>query len=802
MSRIFWFLVVLLLFLVPLPGLTSQLNITSTLENSPQIKGSVIDALTKAPVEFAYVSLFRLNETKPIQVTATNSKGEYLFTDPGNGNYQIAVHFMGYTDFKTQPFAVKGIPTVLRQDVIRLEVESIALGAVVVRANNKSPVSQVDKKTIYADSQLSGTGGSASDLLHKIPSITQSPDGKISIHGNSNLLVFINGKPSSLKGNELLQSIPAAEVRKIELITSPSAKYDASGSGGIINLITKKSISDGINGNGMVSTDLLGGYSSDFLLNYKYRKLSFYSGIDRNKRRNEGNIDYATSYLTNLNWFSKTGLQKAERINTGFRAGFDYLPNSTDKISVSGNAGSFETCNVGDWKTMTISLGAVQSPSISNIATDTNNRDGNYGGADVSYEHKFKSPAKLFAFSALWNTVKFDDNYLNLIKDQTGVEQMKQTTLLGKENHNFQVNADYSMPAGKAGNLEFGYQLTVNNENETYDSKQSLLGNQVPNQGTQNNSFNGVIQAGYGTWQFRIGRLNFNAGLRAENLNRELQSSQNLYPLQRFDLYPTFSSSWKIDSTKQIFINYSRRTDQLRTIQLDPLPRWYDFYNVTLGNPNLQNEITDKIALDYLVNLQKLSIATELYFYNTTDKIEIIRSIYRDDIMQNRYENTGSEKTLGVEINTSWKAASWLKVNEKLDFIDSYLDIRLNQTSQKKSYSQWYSVTTADFTISPTTLLELDFSYYGPALTAQSNIDPVYLAGLSFRQTFLNNRLTFTLTGRDVLGIYRRTETISGTDFIQTLKTRNNFPIRFSLSYKFNHYKRDERRIAKSPVIE
>ncbi len=800
MSRIFWFSVVLLLFLVPLPGLTFLYKISIAQESICKLKGNVVDAVTKASIEFAYVSLYHENDSVPIQITATNIKGEYLFSRLKPGNYFINVHLMGYLDFKTAPFSIKEFLLVISREPIELKVELLALGEITIRANSRSPVYQLDKRTIYAENQLSASGGSASDLLHKLPSVTLSPDGKISIHGNDDLLVFINGKPSSLRGDELLQSTPAAEVRKIELITSPSAKYDASGSGGIINLITKKSTRDGVNGNVQMASDLLGGYSSDFLLNYKYNKFSFYTGIDRNRRRNEGDIDYTTNFLKSLNVISKTGIQKAERTNTGFRSGFDYLQSSTNKISISGNAGYFETRNNGDWETVE-SVKSLYIKPLRNLATDDNNRNGRYGGADLTYEHKFNKPNRILSISALWNTVNYSDHYLNRINDLAGLEQMSQLTFLDKKNHNFQYNADYTIPTGKAGILEIGYQVTLNKENESYHSELKFLPAPTVNS-NQQNQFSGVTQAGYSTWQFKIGYFNFKAGLRAENLIRELNTLDNKYPLQRFDLYPTFNSSYKIDSTKEIFFNYSRRTDQLRAIQLDPLPRWYDFYNVTIGNPNLQNEITDKIGVNYLFIKPKLTLNTELYFYNTSDKIDVIRSIYRDDIVQNRYENTGREQTLGIEFNANWKVIPWFKLNEKLDFIDSYLDVQLNQISEKKSYRQWYSATTADFAISSTTMLELDFSYYSPALTAQSKINRVYLAGLSFRQTFLNNKLTFTLTGRDVLGLYRKCETIQGTDFDQVLTTHYKFPVRFSLSYKFNHYKRDERRIAKAPVLE
>ncbi len=798
MSRIFRALTFILLTSGPLFGF----NYFNGTNNSPDkqliVKGRVVDADTKATIEFAIIQIFNYPDTIPIQITSTDDKGEFNFKKLRPGNFAVKVSFMGFTNFTTQPFNLKAETPVFQIDPISLQINSQSLGEITIHAHAGNTSYRLDKKTIYVENQISGAGGSASDLLYKLPSVTQSPDGRLAIHGNTNLLIYVNGKPSSLKGNELLENTSAAEIKKIELITSPSAKYDASGSGGIINLITKKSTQDGFNGNILVAADQLGGYSADFLLNYKFKKFSFFTGIDNNKRKNKGDVDYITEYPANLTQFSQTGIQKSQRTNTGFRTGADYQPSKFDKIAVSGNVGTFETNNNGDWQTHESELLLENSPD--NSVTNNNNRLGNYGGADATYEHKFKSPDKSVSISTLWNTLEYDDQFLNLITDGNGTEQMKQTTLLDKRFNTWQFNTDYSTRAGKAGILELGYQITINKEQENYQSNKSVPPPTViTNQETR---FKEEIQAGYGTWQFNLERMELKAGLRAEYLNRDLTTLQKSYPLHRFDFYPSLNSSFQIDSVQSILFNYTRRTDHLKTIQLDPLPRWYDFYNVMVGNPNLQYEITDKISLDYLVRFQNLTLASELFFYNTANKIEVIRSIFHDNIIQNRLENVGIDKTIGFELNASWLTTGWLTLNQKLDIIDSRLDVSIDTLTQRKNYQQLYSVTSANFTISPTMSLEADFSYFGPAMTAQTTVDACYLAGLSVRKTFFTNKLTFTLTGRDGLRLYKKVEHIQGGDFEQTVTTANYFPFRFSVSYKFNNYKRDERKIAKSPPAE
>lgn len=797
MGRIICLLVIELLFLVPLPGLNLLNKSSFGLERSSQIKGKVIDAESKAPIGYASVTLYHLPDTVPYKFAVTDLKGEYSFIGLQGGEYTVLVHFMGFKDFKTQPFILTGRTTFYPIELIPLQVESVPIGEVVTQFDTGKPVYQQEKKIIIVDNQISGAGGTASDLLRKLPSVTQGADGTIAIHGNSNLLVFKNGKPSSLKGNELLQNTSAADVKKIELITSPSAKYDASGSGGIINIITKRNTLNGINGNAQMGVDNLGANTSDILLNYQRQKFSFFAGFDHNRRRNEGDVDYLTDYLIDASHLTKTGLRNAQRVNTGFRTGFEYLPSPDDKISASANAGNYLINNDGDWKIDKINT--YQNSNTQFNATDHTQLEGNYGGADFTYEHKF-NPNKTLTFSTLWNIVDYDDNYLNLYTDQAGAVLMKQTTILDKTHNNFQFNTDYSTPTGNIGHLEIGYQLSYNKVDESYHSE---FNNPPLFEVTdQQSRFYDLVNSAYGTWQYKTEHFDVKTGLRAEYLSRELENSDKKYPLQRLSLYPSLNGSFRINPIQEILLNYSRRTDHLTPIQLDPLPRWYDFYNVMVGNPNLKNEIINKTTIDYLLNFKKMTLTTELFYFSTADKIEVIQSLYQKGIFLNRLENMGSEKTLGIEFNAEWPVCSWFSLSEKLDFIGSWLNVQLAPIAQKKNYRQYYSVSTASFNITPNTQLEADFTYYSPSMTAQTKIEKYYMVGLSFRQMFLNKKLSFTLTGRDVFGLFKKTEHIQGPDFNQTVTTYYQFPIRFSVSYKFNHYTRDEKRIAKQPLPE
>jgi hypothetical protein len=271
---------------LPIPYLNYSVNlvygnsINSSSGNESRIKGRVVDAETKAPIEFANVLLFQKDDSIHLNQTMTEKNGYFTIGNIPTGKYFITVSYIGYCKEKTNLLEVTGENRTFNIDVITLKVDVKNIENIIVQAKKRKPSIIIDKTIISVDDLPHSEGGTAIDVLRKLPSITQTPDGEITVHGSTDFLVLINGKPTSLKGNEMLHYIPAGEILKVELIGSPTAKYDASGSGGIINIITKNTFNNGISGNVNVSVDQLGGYSSDLLFNYKNEKINLFAGKD------------------------------------------------------------------------------------------------------------------------------------------------------------------------------------------------------------------------------------------------------------------------------------------------------------------------------------------------------------------------------------------------------------------------------------------------------------------------------------------------------------------------------------------
>lgn len=793
--------------LLPIPYLNLSVNLVygNTLNNSSgnesRIKGRVVDAETKAPIEFAYILLFQKDDSIHLSQTMTEKNGYFTIDNIPTGKYFITVSYVGYYKEKTNILEISGQNKTFNIKEITLKVDVKNIEEVIIQAKKGKPSILIDKTVINVDDLPQGEGGTAIDVLRKLPSITQTPDGEISVHGSTNFLVLINGKPTSLKGNEMLHFIPAAEILKVELIGSPTAKYDASGSGGIINIITKNTFNNGISGIVTVAGDQLGGYSSDMLFNYKKEKINFFAGIDHNKRKAKGDIErWTNNYSENdTSHFYEEGTQSAIRNNTGFRSGIDISLAKYNKISFGANIGNYEISNSGDWNTLLTYENNENTEQ--EIVTNRNKRNGNYGGSDLSFKHIFNEDDKNLTVSALWTFNNYDDSYQNNIDQTNGEEIMGQNTTIDKNYDEYQINMDYVAPLGKTGKFEAGYQLNLESQFEDYHSDQTNNGSITSNQNSTD--FNRDQHAFYTVFGDDGKKIEWKIGLRAEYFNRNLENSSGEYfKKENLDFYPSLNSLWSIDSTQQIGLSFSRRTNKISANQIDPLPRWYDYYQVRVGNPLLDNEMSNKISITYSKELKNFTFDTELYYLGITDKIEIIRTVYEDQIIQNRYENIGTEKTLGMEIDTEYSLTKWWSLIEKVDLYYNRIEIDQPSTSPIKKYNQLVSLTTSKFTISPTTFLELDLSYYGPSMNSQVELGSFLMSGMTFRKQFFDKKLSFTVTGTDIFGLYKADEMIKGEDFDQHIITQAILPIRFSLSYKLNNFKKDEKRTPKTPPAE
>ncbi len=798
----------LLIILMPTPNpnhaapSVSEHKFYDGTDKESQIKGKVIDAETKEPIEFANIKLCNEGDSLCHYETFTDKYGNFIINRIVPGSYFLAISYIGLGMDRSRKVIVGGNERTIQLGELPLRTEIKTIGDIVVKAQAGKSAVKLDKTVVYAEDMPHSEGGTAVDVLRNLPSVSQTPSGQISIHGNPNFQVLINGKPTYLKGNEMLQYIPANGIFKVELIGNPSARYDASGTGGIINIITKNTFNSGITGNVNIAGDQLGGYSSDLLINFNSKKISFFTGIDHNRRKTKGEIERWTNNLeeeaeTN---FYQIGEQQANRDNAGIRTGLDLAITPTNKISLAGNIGDYQITNRGDWTSQISGDGYANMEE--NKVTDRNEREGNYGGAYLSLEHQSKDREKNLSLSGAWIFNHYDDSYRNRIDQTDGSNLIDQNTLHDKDYNSYQLNTDYSAPIGRSVKMESGYQLTMDKQDENYFSEHlhestSLI--------TENGSrFDRSLHAFYAVIGSESSKLEWKAGLRSEYFMRKLQKeSGESYRKERWNFYPSIHSSLKINSAHQLSLSYSRRTNKLEASQIDPLPRWYDFYQVRVGNPMLNNEISDRISLAYNLRRKDLSFYAELYILKISDKIDNYKSTYSmDNIIQNTAMNVGTENLAGMEINTEYSITEWWTMTEKVDLFASHLNTKQLPGLSDKRYNQVVSFTTSQFRLSPNTQLEFELSYYSPSKNSQMELGSFLMMGMNFRQQFFKKKLSLTVTGNDIFGLYKADERYTGSGFNQRILSNVVYPVRFSLTYKINNFKREENRIAKLPPAE
>ena len=757
--------------------------------NEKHVTGRVIDEETREPIEFTQITLSYKGDTAILSQTISDKSGLFTLSASETGEFTVEAKMVGYASATSAPFTISKTTRVADVGDIELTIDYKTINEIMVKANSNRTTVGIDKTVVNVQDLASGEGGSAADLLTKLPAITKTPGGQIAVHGNSNFLVLVNGKPTALKGNELLQSIPAGEVYKVELITNPSARYDASGTAGIINIITKNNSSSGFSGNINLATDQLGGYSSDIIVNYQSSKIALFLGADHNKRRTSGNSERTTQSADNYT-MNQIGEQRAHRLNTGLRAGIEYNPDAKNSLYLSANHGTFDTRNFGDWNS------SFSSTTITEENSDRNKRLGSYNGLTGSYQHTFDTNQAIVV-SAIWNRNNFDDSYINQVTSDNTIK-LEQITRLSKLFDEYQFNIDYNQPLGNWGNIEAGYQFYSDNQDEDYFTERTDASDTESSDNAT--EFNRTIHSGYLGINGKSSTIEWKAGLRGEYFDRELITNSDNYARDKFDIYPSLHFAWSADAKRKLIVSFNRRTNKPSAAELDPLPRWYDLYLVRTGNPLLTNEISNKVSTLYTYSGDKLSLSSEAYFLSTRNKINNLRFLYDGLIVQQKAFNIGRENVLGLDLNASYILTPWLTLSEKVEYFANRT--RADQPENSCNFNQLISFTTSKFTITPTTYLELEVDYYGPSETAQTQMKSFLLAGATFRQQLFKRRMSLTFTGRDIFQLYQSNERYSGFGLTQHTVSEAILPFRVSLSFKINNYKRDLKQSAKTPPGE
>lgn len=666
------------------------------------ITGSLADSTTAQPVPFATVALRMANTL--IRGTTTDSVGTFRLTNLAPGSYTLTLSSVGYVPY-TLTVTLMSEEPVVRVGTIRLRSESRTLREVTVSAQKALIEEKGDRLVYNAEKDVSNVGGSAADLLRKVPALSLDLNGNIQLRGNSNIRVLINGKPSAMMARNLadaLRQMPADNIKSVEVITSPGAKYDAEGAAGVINIITKKAV-QGFNGSVMGSVGTWR-QSTNLQLALKTKKLGVSFSANGYQARNIQESQTVRTTLANgqpLNTLSQ--LSNADNTGIGGYGEFslDYDPDSTSRLNLAINAwgGSFPN-NSSVVNRLTDPAGAV----LQYFRNDIRFRNP-YGNSqfDLGYTKTFpKRPgvatqpelALLTQFSRMPDNYFYDTDRYTLAE----VEQLsfRQRSTNYSRNKEYTLQLDYTYPFMlRAGGdttqlkLETGLKAIRRDIGSEYRVDQSVDGRQpLVTDPTQSNDFEYQQQIYSGYTALRVEtkqKWNLNLGTRLERtvIGGNFLTTQTTLANQYTNLIPslTVSKGLKAHTLK---LSYTQRIQRPQLWYLNPWVNASDPRNLQTGNPYLNPELSHAVELGHSVATKGgMSINSSFYWRMTDNAIEFVRTVDAAGVSLNKPQNIARRSAYGLNVNGSGQAAKNWTLNGGIDL--RYVDLNSPSLNQRNS---------------------------------------------------------------------------------------------------------------------
>ncbi len=616
------------------------------------------------------------------------------------GNYDVTIEAVDYKKFtKTVAITKAGAiaPFVIMSDgKANLNNTTDIQGVVITAATTKPYKVELDKKTYDPSQDLVSKGGSLQDVLQNVPSVSVDTDGTVSMRGSSNVRFLINGKPSALLGIDdganALQAIPADQIEKIEVITNPSSKFEASGTAGILNIILKKNKKTGFNGSVIGTLGYLPQTNLNTSLSWRKGKFSWFLNGGGGYRESE-NTSRNDNYYNNVTTAGKeleshqNSVITNKNSNYNASAGIVYDINEKTSVNASGTVRTFDSDNVGNIDYNYILFNAANTYT----QRQNNGRNNNLAfQGDFGLDHKFDDKGQNLSLSlSLQRNRSYNDTDIKEFDNYSTVSSLANIINQRTRNKNIVAKVDYELPIGEISKLEAGYRLDSNDnsyDNNVQESTSADPTLQYLGLYTYDANYKELFNAFYGQFKSKIGKVGYQVGLRNE-LSQVTVDYQNLEGSNTVDnrrktynnLFPSIFLSYEFSKDNQLLVNYSRRIDRPRGFFLIPNPSYSDNQNIFDGNIDLNPSYVDSYEVGYSISKKKFTINPTLYYRHQADDVKMLvynenvpfrdsEGILRDRIVfHTKPINLGTDDRFGLDLNFNWDATSWLKFMGNVD---------------------------------------------------------------------------------------------------------------------------------------
>jgi ferric enterobactin receptor len=781
-------------------------SLTVVAQGKFTLTGTVLDSLNHAPLGFATVRVINAETNALVNGAITSETGTFSL-DLQAGRYVAEIDFMGYRSYRSPVFSLDRDNSAQDIGKVMLASSSKTLDEVVIQAEKSSMELTLDKRIFNVGQDLANRGGTATDILMNVPSVSVDPEGGVRLRGSDNVRILIDGKPSGLvsfKGGSGLQQLQASMIERVEVITNPSARYEAEGMAGIINIVLKKDNSQGFNGSFEVITGHPVNYGAAANVNFRHRKVNFFVNYSIAYREQPGvSKQYQEAYDQGLTHITE---QSSKAYITGFnnsiRGGIDFFFSEKSVLTGSylwrrSDANRVTNIHYEDFLSPgNTPLGSTDrrqdedevepNSEYSLIYKRSFNRKGHEFTGEVKYLDNWESSNQLFT------TKIYPAN-------ETPASETIETSVNDEYEKQFLVQLDYVQPFAKEGKFETGVRTSFRKmENDYIVSRKNDAGGYDPLPGLDNVFlYDENIHAAYGILGNKTGKFSYQAGLRAEwtDVKTTLVETNEVNPRKYANLFPSAHVTVDLPSQNAIQASYSRRVRRPFYNDLSPFMTFSDNRNFFSGNPDLNPEFSDVFEVGHIKYFEIGTLTSSVYYRDTDDKIQSIRTV--DPVTgfaRTMPRNLKGEQSYGLEFVSGLTPLKWWKLDLNFNFFHSRIDgSNIDETYLRTTYS-WFARATNRFTLTKGFDVQVRANYEAPQKTAQGERRELYYFDLSLSKDLLKGRGTLTLSVLDLLNSRRMRTVTEGEDFY----TYNNSQFRrrqinLTFSYRIKQAKSAKR---------
>jgi len=642
------------------------------------VTGSVLDTLNNEGLSFAALSFIRLKDDQLITGGICNEQGVFTIEKVPAGVYDLLIEYMGYApktisglkimpDRKPQVDGVSGSTYAVGQAKLNLGVFYLSkfvdeLQEIELVEEKAFVVQGIDRKVFHVGQDLTSTGGTAIELMEKLPSVQVDMDGNISLRGSDQVRLYVDGKPSLLNSSDLLETTPSSMIESVELITNPSAKFSPEGMAGIINIVLKKNKKAGFNGNVALTVGYPNRNNFTALLNRRTEKLNVfgsYSIMDRNgsfelEREKHTYFSEDTFHLYQDKW----GVNN--RKSHTFKGGVDYTPNEHTSVSLQGKYSPSERLNMDTVHYNEITIDGVNE--YDRLA-ESESVQGQWD-IDLSGMKDWESGLHLdFNVNQSHHTMDKSDLYtktiLNIIDLGFGGCPIYEQLSNNRIDEQLESKLDFSYGNEDHGKWEWGLSARTRKIDQNLfidtiyiDSHFSETDSFVYNKDLENHFiYDDAVYAAYATYARAFGLWSFQTGLRSEQANTEsyLENNDSTYKADYLELYPSLHLNYKLDESSSIQASYSRRVNRPGFHSLNPFPKYSDPYNLRMGNPFLKPEFVNSVEMGYQKFGEGTTFSASIYAKDINDMQRRYISVDSNHVSTVTYQNLNGSVDIGFE---------------------------------------------------------------------------------------------------------------------------------------------------------